>query len=147
MASKVLALGVDGSEGSLRALRWALQEARLRGTRLRAVLAWSYLDQPPDTFDPAYGEDDARQQLDEALAKVAADANGVEIERVVVNDLPARALLDAGRDADLLVVGARGLGGFKGLLLGSVSQQVAQQARCPVVVVPGEERPRRRSKS
>jgi len=140
MAGNV-AVGIDGSDGSLHALRWALQEARLRGARLRAVLAWSYLDQPPDGFDPAYSEDDARRQLDQALVAGAVDADGVEIERVVVCGLPSRALLDAARDADLLVVGSRGLGGFKGLLLGSVSQQVTQHAQCPVVVVPGEERP------
>lgn len=141
MAGEVVTVGVDASEGSIRALRWALREARLRGARLRAVLAWSYLDQPKGSFDPAYGEDDARGQLDEALALVAGGADDVEIDPVLVNDLPARALLAAARDADLLVVGSRGLGGFKGLLLGSVSQQVVQHAPCPVVVVPGDERP------
>ncbi|MGH9048543.1 MAG: universal stress protein [Acidimicrobiia bacterium] len=141
MTGEVVTVGVDASEGSVRALRWALREARLRGARLRAVLAWSYLDQPKGSFDPAYGEDDARGQLDEALALVAGGADDVEIDPVLVNDLPARALLAAARDADLLVVGSRGLGGFKGLLLGSVSQQVVQHAPCPVVVVPGDERP------
>jgi nucleotide-binding universal stress UspA family protein len=105
------------------------------------VLVWSYLDQPTASFAPAYGEDEARKQLDDALAAVADNADGIEVERVVVNDLPARGLLHAVRHDDLLVVGSRGIGGFKGLLLGSVSQQVVNHAPCPVVVVPGEERP------
>ena len=141
MAEGGVVVGVDGSEGSRRALQWALEEARVRGAPLRAVFAWSYLDQPGEGFDAAYGEDDARQRLDRALEEVAGDVGDVEVERVVVVDLPARALLDAARDADLLVVGSRGVGGFKGLLLGSVSQQVVQHAPCPVVVVPGDERP------
>ena len=141
MAGRGLVVGVDGSDGSQRALRWALDEARLRAAPLRAVFAWSYLDQPTAGFDASYGEDAARARLDAALEAVAGEVGDVEIERVVVCDLPARAVLDHARDADLLVVGSRGVGGFKGLLLGSVSQQVVQHARCPVVVVPGDERP------
>ena len=133
----VVVVGVDGSEGSQRALQWAAEEARLRGARLRAVHVWSYLDQAGEAFDPTYGEDDARQFLDEALAGLGEGAGGLEIERTPVCDLPARGLLDSAGDADLLVVGARGMGGFRGLLLGSVSQQVAQHAPCPVVIVPG----------
>jgi nucleotide-binding universal stress UspA family protein len=141
MAEEVVTVGIDASDGSHRALEWAVREARLRKARLRTVLVWSYLDQPTGSFDPAYGEDQARKQLDEALAAVADDVEGIEIERVVVNDLPARGLLHAVRDDDLLVVGSRGIGGFKGLLLGSVSHQVVNHAPCPVVVVPGTERP------
>ena len=140
MAEGGLVVGVDGSDGSRRALHWALEEARVRGASVRAVLVWSYLDQP-DGFDAAYGEDDARQRLDRAVDEVASEIGDVDLERIVVCDLPARALLEAARDADLLVVGSRGAGGFKGLLLGSVSQQVVQHAPCPVVVVPGDERP------
>ena len=140
MSAGGVVVGVDGSEGSARALRWAFEEARRRGARLQAVFAWSYLDQPEGRFDAAYGEDDAGRQLDEALDAVAGDFDDVDVERVVVCDLAARALLDASRDADLLVVGSRGVGGFKGLLLGSVGQQVVQHAPCPVVVVPGDER-------
>jgi len=66
---------------------------------------------------------------------VGADP-GVPIDLVTVCNLPARALLEQGAGADLLVVGARGLGGFRGLLLGSVSQQVVHHATCPVVIVP-----------
>lgn len=135
--SGVVVVGVDGSDGARRALQWAAEEARLRGARLRAVHVWSYLDQAGEAFDPTYGEDDARQFLDEVVAGIGDDAGGLDIERTAVCDLPARGLLDAAGDADLLVVGARGMGGFRGLLLGSVSQQVAQHAPCPVVIVPG----------
>jgi nucleotide-binding universal stress UspA family protein len=134
--SGIVVAGVDGSEGALRALRWAAEEARLRGARLRAVWVWSYLDQTGEAFDPSYGEDDARRLLDEAVAAAGVDAGGLDVERRTVCDLPARGLLGAAGDADLLVVGARGMGGFRGLLLGSVSQQVAHHAPCPVVIVP-----------
>lgn len=133
--SGVVAVGVDGSDGALRALRWAATEARLRQATLRVVHAWSYLDQPDETFDPTYGEDDARRLLDEAVATLGASGEGLEVDRVTVCDLPTRGLLDAAAGADLIVVGARGLGGFEGLLLGSVSQQAAHHAPCPVVIV------------
>ena len=132
----VVVVGVDGSDGGRRALQWAAEEARLRGARLRVVHVWSYLNQAGEAFDPAYGEDDARRFLDESVAGLGDGASGLDVERVAVNDLPARGLLDSAADADLLVVGARGMGGFRGLLLGSVSQQVAQHAPCPVVIVP-----------
>ena len=136
----VVVVGVDGSEGSLRALRWAAEEARIRGARLRVLRAWSYADQPEGGFDPAYDEEAARRVLDESIASLGTDSSGLKIERRIVCDLPARALLDAAADADLLVVGSRGLGGFQGLLLGSVSQQVVHHAPCPIVIVPGAER-------
>ena len=136
-----IVVAVDGSPGSQRALAWAVAEARVRNAPLRVVRAWSYLDQPGEHFDPAYGEDDARRGIDEAIAALGDAADGVEIERVVVCDLPARAVLEAAAGAELLVIGKRGMGGFKGLMLGSVSQQVAQHAPCPVVIVPGDERP------
>lgn len=133
-------VGVDGSAGSVRALKWAAEEAKARKTVLKVVFAWSFLDQPEGTFDPNYGEEQARAKLDELLASHAAELDGVDVERLVVNDLPASALLDQAKGADALVVGSRGLGGFRGLLLGSVSQQVANHAPCAVVIVPGEER-------
>jgi nucleotide-binding universal stress UspA family protein len=134
-----IVVGVDGSEGSLAALRWAIAEARFRNTSVRAVLAWSYLDQPGE-FDPHYDEASARRGLDAALDGVAAERKGVEIDPVLVCDLPVAALLDASRDADMVVVGSRGLGGVRGLLLGSVSRDVAHRATCPVVIIPGPER-------
>lgn len=123
------------------ALRWALREAALREWQLTAALAWSYLDQRPTTpgkqFDPHYSEENAYEALDAAVeAAVGPEAAG-QVDRKVICDLPARALLEASQDADLLVLGSRGLGGFKGLLLGSVSEQCLHHATCPVAIVRG----------
>jgi nucleotide-binding universal stress UspA family protein len=75
---------------------------------------------------------DGQSVLDAAISLL----EGVDAEPVLVEDAPARALVRAASDADLLVVGSRGRGGFKGVLLGSVSQQCARQAPCPLVIVP-----------
>jgi nucleotide-binding universal stress UspA family protein len=132
-------VGVDESAGAAAALRWAVAEAEARGWSLTAVLAWGFLDQHharvAEPFDPAYGEADARAALDAIVAEVVGTPPAATIDRKVVCDRPARALLEASEGADLLVVGARGLGGFRGLLLGSVSQQCLHHATCPVAVV------------
>lgn len=138
MSEFTIVVGVDGSEGSLRALAWAVEDARARGATVRAVMAWSYLDQSDEKFDPAYGEDDAQRRLAEIVATVPTE--GVNVETQAICDLPEPALLDAAANADLVVVGFRGHGGFKGALLGSVSQQIIQRAKVPVVLVPGTER-------
>lgn len=140
MSGRVI-VGSDGSESSRRAIRWAAEEARCRGAVLEVVHAWTLLGQPDDgTFDPNYGEAEARQLLDGELAGLGDALDGIEVERTVVCDLGAPALLDAGKRADLLVVGSRGRGGFRGLLLGSVSSQVVQHAPCPVAIIPDESR-------
>ncbi|HKY75210.1 MAG TPA: universal stress protein [Acidimicrobiia bacterium] len=134
---KQIVVGIDGSENAATAMRWAVDEADLHGADVEAVLAWSELDQyhleRSEHFDPDYGEDTARI----ALGSWVADASGPEAEvaQTVVCDGPVRALLEAGDAADLLVLGARGSGGFEGLLLGSVSDRVAQLANRPVAVV------------
>jgi nucleotide-binding universal stress UspA family protein len=135
--SGVVAVAFDGSEGARRALQWAAEEARLRRSRLRVVRAWSYMDQPGERFDPRYCDDDARREIDEAVAALGDIGAELEVEPVTVN---ARGVLAGAGDADLLVVGSRGHGGVAGLLLGSVSRHVAHHARCPVVIVPGPER-------
>ena len=133
-------VGVDGSAGSRRALRRAAVEAIAHQATLVVVMAWGLFDQPGDgSFDPHYDAGRAR----DALQRIVDDEvtpSQPETVLQVVNDLPARALLEAGEGAWLLVVGSRGLGGFQGLLLGSVSQQVVHHAACPVLVVP-EPRP------
>lgn len=137
-----IVVGVDGSEHSAVALRWAAHEAALRGSELVAVLVWDLFNQRhadgTRRFDPDYDE----RSADEALAHIVVDALGDEraadVTRREVCDLPAPGLLGAAREADLLVVGARGLGGFRGLLLGSVSQQCLHHATVPVAVVHGE---------
>jgi nucleotide-binding universal stress UspA family protein len=144
-----IVVGVDGSDGARRALEWAVGEARLRGARLLAIHTWHI---PPlvtgaGPFDPPSAldadtlervETSAHELLERELA--AADTSGVEVDKRVETRNPADALLDAARDADLLVVGTRGHGGFSGLLLGSVSQQVSHHAPCPVVIVPPPEK-------
>ncbi|HVF32604.1 MAG TPA: universal stress protein [Acidimicrobiales bacterium] len=133
-----IVVGVDGSDVSRAALAFALDEARLRGARLDVVVAWhepySAAAIAPIATDPAVFSDAATRTLEDALA--SSDLTGVEIGRRVERGGPAEALLRAAEGADLLVVGSRGHGGFTGLLLGSVSQQVVHHAPCPVVVVP-----------
>jgi nucleotide-binding universal stress UspA family protein len=133
-------VGVDGSPGSSHALAWAAGEARLRGTRLRVVHGWtiptmvypSYL--PPDVFTEMPAE--ARRQVDAQVAEVLGPAPDVPVDLVVEEGRPAEVVIEAAKGADLVVVGTRGRGGFAGLLLGSVSSQVAHHAPCPVVIVP-----------
>jgi nucleotide-binding universal stress UspA family protein len=135
---KNIVVGVDGSEHSSLALRWAYREAELHGAAVRAVLVWDLFNQRhPDgsrRFDPDY--DDAH--ADEALrteVEAALGPDAAAVRRQTVVDVPAQGLLEAGAGADLLVVGARGLGGFRGLLLGSVSQQVLHHATVPLAIV------------
>ena len=127
-----IVVGVDGSDGARGALVWAGREAEMHGASLTAVLAWSLLSQPGGELRPDFGQDEALAALREW---VAAAALPVEVECDAICDLPAAALLEAAAAADLLVVGSRGLGGFKGLLLGSVSSVVAERSVAPVAVV------------
>jgi nucleotide-binding universal stress UspA family protein len=142
-----IVVGIDGSPSSHGALRWAVEEARARGAAIRAVHAWTFvpLTVPPFgiTGAPYPSADDverlrdaAQKLIDSAVDEVVGE-DGVEIERVLAEDPAADALITQAGDADLLVVGSRGLGGFTGLLLGSVSHQVVSHAPCPVVVVRG----------
>jgi nucleotide-binding universal stress UspA family protein len=137
-----IVVGTDGSDGSLAAVRIAATEARLRGVPLEVVCAWH-----PGAVGsiPAFGVGtpvaETLDELNEALAStLAAEGLGpdsdLEVIATVVAGHAAEALLDASDNAALVVVGTRGRGGFAGLVLGSVSQQVAAHARCPVMVVP-----------
>jgi nucleotide-binding universal stress UspA family protein len=137
-----IVVGVDGSYGSQRALRWAIDEARRRDATLEVVHAWhvpygastAYLGVAP--IDPGPIEAAEQRLLDQTVER--EDTRGLDVTRALVCDGAARALVDVAKGADLLVVGARGRGGFVGLLLGSVSNAVAHHAPCPVVVVPPE---------
>jgi nucleotide-binding universal stress UspA family protein len=140
---ETIVVGVDESPCSLDAVRWALEEARLRHARLRAVHAWRQpapvtpaAARPPVGLDLDAYRQEAERRLGSALGKAAGDAQDVEIERVVAEGSATEALVDAARDASLLVLGARGLGTFAGLILGHVSHQCTLLAPCPVVVVP-----------
>lgn len=146
--SGTIVVGVDESAGARDALRWAVAEAAIRDAQVLAVLAWGFLDQHTDVlagFSPEYSAADAEaalgRMIDDALPAEQASLVGHH----VVCDLPARALLDSAEHADMLVVGARGLGGFEGLLLGSVSQHCVHHATAPTIVVrTGGDAPTRR---
>ena len=139
---KRILVAVDGSAGSRAALRRAAVEAVAHDASLEVVMAWSFLDQVvAPKADPQYGEDRAAADLASNVDEELGGDVPADIDVHVVNDLPARAVLSRAEGAWLLVVGSRGLGGFKGLLLGSVSQQIVHHAPCPVLVVPGAERP------
>ena len=131
-----IVVGVDGSEQSQLALRWAAQLAPCLGCHIEAVTAWTYPSAYaftiPDGWDPGH---DAQVSLEDAVdAAFGGDKpNGLRL--LVRQGLPAKVLLDAGVGARMLIVGSRGHGGFTGLLLGSVSSVVAEHAHCPVLVV------------
>lgn len=146
----VVVVGVDGSAGSIEALRWTLDEARLRKAPLRATHSWIYVRTlvpalvgypvAPETVEPAVADAAAAVQqaaetvLDHAFAAIG-DVDDVEVEHTIEQGSPAPVLIDAVSEHDLLVVGSRGHGGIAGLLLGSGSQQCVQYAPCPVVIV------------
>jgi nucleotide-binding universal stress UspA family protein len=142
--TNVIVVGVDHSAGAVEALRFALGEAKLRGTPMRAVHAWQFgyigvtgmEGRLPGIGDELHNfRDAATAALDATLREVIPDPDGVHVERRVVEGTPAAVLVEESRDAALLVVGSRGHGGFTSLLLGSVSQQCAHHAECPVVIV------------
>jgi nucleotide-binding universal stress UspA family protein len=137
-------VGVDESDGAAAALRWAAREGTLRSVPVVAVLAWGWLDQhhaAPAPFDPNYDDHEARAALDAIVRGVLGEAGLRAVRRKVICDLAAPALIGAVARDDLLVVGARGLGGFRELFLGSVSQQCLHHAPCAVTVVRGDGRP------
>lgn len=137
---ETILVGIDDSANAREALRWALDHAR-PDDEIVAVHTW---DLPPAggfdaTFlEPAPFEEGARLTAGDIVADVVAEA-GVDPDRVTVRVLrgtSARTLLDEARSADLLVVGARGHGGFVGLILGSVTSSLVNHSPCPIVVVP-----------
>jgi nucleotide-binding universal stress UspA family protein len=138
-------VGVDGSPGGDKALRWAVAEAELRGAMLHIVVgAWYTPIWSTNAPLPAVElTESATSILTEAVGVARAQWPNVVIREDILVEPPAKALIDASKDASVLVVGSRGRGGFAGLLLGSVSQQCIVHAACPVVVVPAsqDERP------
>jgi nucleotide-binding universal stress UspA family protein len=132
-----IVVGVDGSDAAAKALTWALDEARLRKCKLQVVHSFPalvcYGGVTAHEYYPQV-QKDAEQAFDQVLAELP-DNPGVEIERTLVSGGPAGQLVDASSGASLLVVGSRGMGGFRGLLAGSVSTQVVHHAHCPVVVI------------
>jgi nucleotide-binding universal stress UspA family protein len=139
-----IVVGIDSSEDSVRALRWALEEAGLREAELELVHAYptpEIVAMPAIVTMPSDGELrlGAEQIVEHALAEVGGPGP-VPVRTTVRPGASARVLCDVAEGAELLVVGARGLGGFRGLLLGSVSQQVIAHAPCPVLVMVPERR-------
>jgi nucleotide-binding universal stress UspA family protein len=141
MRNADIVVGIDGSAESKKALRWAAAEARRQDARLSIVTAYPPI-WPLEAFGDLAGQPDHAQQwfteiVDNAVAETRALTPGVDVTGAAVLGQPAPMLLDAGRNAAMIVVGSRGHGGFANLLLGSVSQQVATHATGPVVVVRG----------
>ncbi len=139
-AGSGVVVGIDGSRHSAKALRWALDEARVRKARTTALLAWSYLNQydaeGSAPFDPAYDATTAHTAAEKMVAEALEGREiGEDLDVVAVNELAARALMSIAQKAELLVVGARGLGGFRELLLGSVSHTCLAESPVPTVVV------------
>ena len=136
-----IVVGVDDSPGGRAALSWALDEAALRHATLEVVHAWrmplseGWNSEWP--ADEAWFREEAGKLVARLIDECRDPASTVEIEQVPLKcEGPAFGLLEQSRSADLLVVGSRGRGGFKGLLLGSVSTQCVHHATCPVVVIP-----------
>lgn len=145
MAGRIV-VGIDGSEHSSAALRWAADEAKLRSAELEAVLAWSFVPvtTPADSgLVPMPWTDNlelldatreaAGRAAEEQVAEVLGKGHGATVS--IVEGDSSHALLEAAQGADLLVVGNRGRGNLSAALLGSTSAKVSDEAPCPVVVV------------
>jgi nucleotide-binding universal stress UspA family protein len=153
---RVIVVGVDGSKSSSEALKWAAEEARLRGATLKVVRAWqvpafaygygAYVQPATAVVDwrsesEALLDDQVRAVLGEATGSSEGPRNGLgelaglTVVSEVLEGPAAQVLIEAAGGAELLVVGSRGLGGFSGLLLGSVSAQLAHHAPCPLTIV------------
>jgi nucleotide-binding universal stress UspA family protein len=139
-----ITVGIDGSDNAHHALTWAMNEAAARDVPLTVLTVHEtiqgYWSHNPVTFSgDAERVEAARQAAEEAVAQVAKEIGEDKNPKVTVhaiNGFAAQALIDASSDADLVVVGTRGGGGFPHLALGGVSSQVVHHAKCPVVVVP-----------
>lgn len=132
-----IVVGVDGSEPSKAALRWAAGFLAATGGFIDAVIAWH----PPLNFGSAYlpsdwrPDQDAEKVLTQTVDEVFGANRPLGMRLIVERGNPAKVLIDQSKNAELLVVGSRGHGGFAGLLLGSVSASCAEHAKCPVLVV------------
>jgi nucleotide-binding universal stress UspA family protein len=138
MSYKIV-VGVDGSDASERALRWAATEAHARGGAVEAVIAWHW--DGSGTFfiaatSPAEERDRAQQILDETVAKVTAQFPDVVLVGHVVEAAAAKALAYAAASADVMVLGSHGHNRLHHAVLGSVSEECVRRATCPVVVIP-----------
>jgi nucleotide-binding universal stress UspA family protein len=138
---KTIVVGVDGSPGSRKALTWAAAEAALHGADLVVLNVWEHTLLPPAgsvSVSERYVPDPSQrtaEDLVQIIREVLGEEPPVLVQPHVKQGRPAKVLIEESANADLLVVGKRGHGGFAGLVLGSVSQHVAAYAKCPVTVV------------
>jgi nucleotide-binding universal stress UspA family protein len=142
-------VGVDGSGHSQQALEWAMNEAATRQAALTvltvdpvALSPWTGAPIRSEADEPAreHAEQAAKQAANEAASRLIDEARPTSVAVRAVSGNAAEELINASRDADLVVVGSRGAGGFSRLMMGSVSSQVAHHAHCPVVIIPPEQR-------
>ncbi|RSM85137.1 universal stress protein [Kibdelosporangium aridum] len=140
--TKPIVVGIDGSDSAQQAVRWAAREAAARRAPLRLVHACVVVSQyTPVSLPKSVSDvlaDEGREWLRKASETAAEVAPQVEVSRILEHGDPARALIEESAKAQLVVLGSRGLGGFTGLVVGSVATKVAQRGACPVVVVRGE---------
>lgn len=141
MSEKVIVVGVDASESSKEALRWAARQSELTGDELRVVMSWeipsmAYWAPLPEGLD---FDKETRASLHQTVTEVLGDNPPVTVTEVVREGHPAPVLLAESSQAELLVVGSRGHGEFTGMLIGSVSEHCVTHANCPVVVVRSQE--------
>ena len=139
-------VGVDGSSHSRRALEWAINEAAVRHLPLTVLTVrqpvtgfwYSPVGYPAEGYEDLteHARKEAQEETDDALGTLAAEARPPEVTVLAAAGAPAEVILRAAQDADMVVVGSRGAGGFTKLLLGSVSSQIVHHACCPVVVIP-----------
>ena len=138
-------VGIDGSSHSRRALDWAISETAIRHAPLTVLTVqeaiigyWGPVIYPGDAELTEHARKVAQDETDNALRKLAPEARPQEVTVLAVVGAPAEEILGAARDADMIVIGSRGAGGFKKRLMGSVSYTVLHHAPCPVVVIPAD---------
>jgi nucleotide-binding universal stress UspA family protein len=138
MTTRLILVGIDGSEPSMAALSWAVRQAEMTGDLLLAITAWQApsRDHWGAAVEPAEFGSHAEVVLSQAIQQAIEDLPDLAINTLIERGHPALVLVDEARHADLLVVGNRGRGEFAGMLLGSVSKYCVTHAACPVVVVP-----------
>ncbi|OZD01784.1 hypothetical protein CH275_18455 [Rhodococcus sp. 06-235-1A] len=144
--SDPVVVGVDGTSAAMGAVKWAFEEADVRGVALTAVHAWADSDLSIGMSVPGLEWATHRPEADDILAgavdECAKRHPSVPLRHVAVRDRPVHALLDYAQSAQILVLGSHGRGGFAGMMLGSTSRSVVARATCPVTVVPGAARTR-----
>ncbi|MEI8412827.1 MULTISPECIES: universal stress protein [unclassified Kribbella] len=144
----VIVCGIDGSAAGQRAVEWAADEAERRGSRLRVVTVWSWdgLESGSSISSPAEARRRAGEIQSDSLNSLVARSLELAIERQVLEGRPSEQICEAALDADLIVLGSHGHGGFHDALVGSTSLHVIRHAPCPVVLLPDPRRAEREHK-